>query len=115
MGFAVKLDKGDFLGRDALVQQKAEGLRRKLCCLTLADSTAIALGNEPIRQGEQVIGWVSSGGYGYSVRKSIVYAYLPIALSEVGNVFDVEIFGERIPAEVAREPLFDPKGERVKA
>lgn len=48
MGFAVELDKGDFLGRDTLVKQKAEGLRRKLCCLTLADPTAIALGNGPI-------------------------------------------------------------------
>lgn len=115
MGFAVKLDKGDFIGRDALIKQKAEGLRRKLCCLTLADPTVIALGNEPIRQGEQVVGWVASGGYGYSVKKSIVYAYLPVALAGVGNVFDVEIFGERIPAEVMREPLYDPRGGRVRA
>jgi len=115
LGFAVKLNKGDFIGRAALVRQKAEGLKRKLCCLTLADETALALGNEPLRQGEQVVGWAASGGYGYSVKKSIIYAYLPVALSGLGNVLDVEIFGERIPATVVREPLWDLQGERVRA
>jgi 4-methylaminobutanoate oxidase (formaldehyde-forming) len=115
LGFAVKLSKGDFIGRAALVEQKAEGLKRKLCCLTLADVTALVLGNEPIRQEGQVVGWAASGGYGYSVKKSIVYAYLPVALAGVGNVFDVEIFGERIAATVVREPLWDSQGERVKA
>ena len=116
LGFAVKLDKGDFLGRPALVRQKAEGLRRKLRCLTLADPAIIAIGNEPIRRpGEdEVRSWVTSGGYGYSVRKSIAYAYLPIDLSAVGTTYDVEILGERVPAAVAAEPLWDPKNERIK-
>jgi 4-methylaminobutanoate oxidase (formaldehyde-forming) len=115
LGFAVKLNKGDFIGRAALVAQKAEGLKRKLCCLTLADETALALGNEPLRRDEEVVGWAASGGYGYSVKKSIVYAYLPVALAGVGNVFDVEIFGERTPATVVPEPLWDLQGERIKA
>ena len=115
MGFAVKLDKGDFIGREALVKQKAEGIGQKLCCLTLADGAAIALGNEPIRQNDQVVGWAASGGYGYSVKKSIVYAYLPVDLAVIGNTLDIEIFGERIPATVARDPLWDPKGVRIKA
>ncbi len=114
LGFAVKLDKGGFIGRAALVKQKAEGIQRKLCCLTLADPTAIALGNEPIRHGDQVVGWAASGGYGYSVKQSIVYAYLPVALAGAGTLLEVEIFGERVPAEVAREPLFDPQGTRIK-
>src|SRR6185503_16331575 len=66
LGFAVRLDKGEFIGRDALRRQKAEGLRRKLRCLTLADPAAVAIGSEPVRHGEQVVGWVTSGGYGYS-------------------------------------------------
>ena len=115
LGFAVRLDKGDFIGREALQRQKAEGLRRKLCCLTLADPAAIAIGNEPVRAGEQVLGWVTSGGYGYSVQKSIAYAYLPMAHSAPGSALDVEILGERIPALVTREPLWDPKGIRIKA
>jgi 4-methylaminobutanoate oxidase (formaldehyde-forming) len=115
MGFAVKLDKGNFIGRDALVKQKAEGIKQKLCCLALTDKTAIVLGNEPVRCNDQVVGWITSGGYGYSVGKSIAYAYLPLAHAGIGTALDVELFGERIGAVVEREPLWDPKGERIKA
>ncbi len=115
LGFAVKLNKGDFIGRDALVKQKAQGIRRKLCCLTLADPTAIAIGNEPVRHNDRVVGWITSGGYGFAVEKSIAYTYLPIGLANVGTALDVEMIGERIPAVVAAEPLWDPKGERIKA
>jgi 4-methylaminobutanoate oxidase (formaldehyde-forming) len=115
MGFAVKLDKGNFIGRDALVKQKTEGIKRKLCCLTLADKTAIAIGNEPVRNGDKVVAWITSGGYGYSVGKSIAYAYLPMEHTAIGTRLDVEIIGERIAAVVEREPLWDPKGERIKA
>jgi 4-methylaminobutanoate oxidase (formaldehyde-forming) len=115
LGFAVALDKGDFIGREALLKQKAEGVKQKLCCLTLADPTAIAIGKEPIRAGDRVAGWVTSGGYGYTVGKSIVYGYLPIECAAPGTELDVEILGERVKAVVEREPLYDPKGVRVKA
>ena len=115
LGFAVRLDKGDFIGREALLRQKAAGLRRKLCCLALADPASVAIGNEPVRGGERVLSWVTSGGYGYSVGQSIAYAYLPIEHSVTGTSLDVEILGEWIPATVAREPLWDPKGLRIKA
>lgn len=115
LGFAVKLNKGDFIGRQALLKQKTESLQRKLCCLTLADPAAIATGNEPVRSSDKVVSWVTSGGYGYSVGKSIAYAYLPIELAVVDTALDVEIFGERIGGVVAREPLWDPRGERIKA
>ncbi len=117
LGFAVKLDKGDFIGREALLKQKEEGIKQKLCCLTLADDRTIALGKEPIRPegSEEIIGWVASGGYGYSVAKSIVYAYLPVAYSQLGCRMEIEFFGERVGAIVERAPLFDPKGERIRA
>ncbi|RMF39182.1 MAG: aminomethyl transferase family protein, partial [Chloroflexi bacterium] len=117
LGFAVRLDKGEFIGREALVRQKAEGIRRKLCCLTLADPTAVVIGKEPIRLrgSDQVIGWVTSGGYGYTVSQSIAYGYLPVEHAAVGTPLEVEILGERIEAVVAREPLWDPQGERIRA
>ncbi len=117
LGFAVSLSKPDFIGRAALVRQKEEGLRRRLRCLTLADPAVIATGNEPIRTPEdsRVVGWVTSGGYGYSVGKSIAYGYLPTEHAAFGTRLDIEIQGERIAVEVAREPLWDPKGERIKA
>jgi 4-methylaminobutanoate oxidase (formaldehyde-forming) len=115
LGFAVKLNKGDFIGQEALLKQKEMGLQRKLCCLTLAEPTAIAIGNEPIRSGDQVVSWVTSGGYGYSIGKSIAYSYLPLEFIAAGTTLDVEIMGERIEAVVAAEPLWDPQGQRVRA
>jgi 4-methylaminobutanoate oxidase (formaldehyde-forming) len=115
MGFFVKLDKGDFRGKKALQKQKKEGVQQKLCCLALADPAALALGNEPIFQGDRVVGWITSGGYGYSVQKSIAYGYLPLELAKPGTRLEIEWFGERIGVDVVREPLFDPKNERIKA
>ncbi|MBN1147080.1 MAG: FAD-dependent oxidoreductase [Anaerolineales bacterium] len=117
MGFAVKLDKGDFLGKDALLKQEKEGLKRKLCCMTLADTRVIALGKEPIRPAgkDEIIAWVTSGGYGYSVGESIAFAYLPMEYTRPGTQLEVEFFGETVGAEVKRAPLWDPKGERIKA
>ena len=112
LGFAVKPDKGDFVGRDALLG--APEPDRRLRCLTLADPRAIALGSEPVRVGDEPVGRVTSGGYGYTVEKSIAYAYLPSGHG-IGTEVAVEIFGEWVPGVVADEPLFDPEGERIRA
>src|SRR5436190_7437046 len=113
LGFAVKLDKGDFLGRDALVERGAEPQRR-LACLVLEDPRAVALGSEPVRVEGRIAGRVTSGGYGYSVRRSIAYAYLPAAYAAPGRPVEVEIFGEWVAGEVVAEPLYDPQGERLR-
>jgi glycine cleavage system aminomethyltransferase T/glycine/D-amino acid oxidase-like deaminating enzyme len=113
LGFAVKLDKGDFIGREALAG--AGEPERRLCCLVLADPRSVALGSEPVRVDGEIVGRVTSGGYGYTVERSIAYAYLPAAGAEVGTPVEVEIFGEWVAGEVAREPLFDPKGERIRS
>ncbi len=115
LGFAVRLGKGDFIGREALVRQKAEGVRRKLCCLTLADPLAVALGGEPVRMDGRVVGRVTSGGFGYTVGLSIAYAYLPVELATPGVAVAVEVFGDWIAGAVTAEPLWDPKGERVRS
>ncbi len=116
-GFIVKLDKGEFRGKAALLKQKAEGVKRKLCCLSLADNRTVVLGKEPIytADGQKIIAWVSSGGYGYSVQKSIVFAFLPVEYAKTGTELKIEIFGEVVGAVVEQMPLFDPKGERVRS
>ena len=68
-----------------------------------------------MRIGGEIAGRVTTGGYGYTVGRSIAYAYLPPERAEVGTGLEVEIFGEWIVGEIAREPLFDPTGERVRA
>jgi len=115
MGMFVRLEKGDFRGKKALERQKKEGVRQKLCCMTLDDASAVALGNEPIFRDGQLVGWATSGGYGYSVKKSIAYGYLPLEIAKAGTRLEIELFGERIGLTVEKEPLFDPKGERIKA
>lgn len=115
LGFAVKLEKGDFLGRDALLERKAAGPSRKLCCLTLDDPCAVVMGKEPVWHGGQVAGYVTSAAYGYSIGRGIAYAYLPVALSASGTTVEIEFFDQLLPAEVAKDPLFDPKGARVRA
>jgi 4-methylaminobutanoate oxidase (formaldehyde-forming) len=116
LGFCVKFDKGHFFnGRDGLLDAGEAGPRALLRCLTLADPHSIALGNEPVRVGGEVVGRVTSGGYGYTVGRSIAYAYLPPDRAEPGTAVEVEIFGRWVEGEVASEPLFDPKGERIRA
>jgi 4-methylaminobutanoate oxidase (formaldehyde-forming) len=114
LGFAVRLRKGDFLGRAALLEVRERGPHRKLCCLTLADGSAVALGGEPLMDGNHVLGRITSGGYGYTVERSIAYGYLPLEYSEPGATVDVLWFGERIAATVEREPLYDPANSRIK-
>jgi 4-methylaminobutanoate oxidase (formaldehyde-forming) len=112
LGFAVKLDKGDFIGREALAA--AHEPDRRLACLVLEDPRAVALGSEPVRVEDEIVGRVTSGGYGYTVERSIAYAYLPSSAAEPGTAVEVEIFGEWVAGSVAEEPLFDPTGERIR-
>ena len=112
LGFCVRMDKA-FLGHDAVAAAREQGLARRLRCLVLEDPRSVALGNEPVRIGGDLVGRVTSGGYGYSVARSIAYAYLPADV-EVGAGVEVDIFGRWIPGQVAAEPLFDPRGERIR-
>jgi 4-methylaminobutanoate oxidase (formaldehyde-forming) len=114
LGFAVKLDKENFIGKEALVKQKAEGIKTKLCTIVLNDDRNVVMGKEPIRVGEKLIGWVASGGFGYSVNKSIAYAYLPMEYAKSGTKLEIECFGEQMGAEVTQTVLWDAKGERIK-
>jgi len=115
LGFAVKLQKGDFLGKTALERIKATGITRKLSCLILDDPGAIALGGEPLLDGERILGHVTSGGYGYTVRQSIAYGYLPVEYTTPGTQIEVQLFGIRHQATVTKEPLYDAKNEKIKA
>jgi glycine cleavage system aminomethyltransferase T/glycine/D-amino acid oxidase-like deaminating enzyme len=114
VGFCVKLDKDFFVGREAVAEAKARGPRTRLRCLVLEDPRSIALGNEPVRvEGAKLVGRVTTGGYGYTVERSIAYAYLPPA-AEPGTAIEIEIFGRWVGGEVVPEPLYDPKGERIR-
>jgi glycine cleavage system aminomethyltransferase T len=109
IGFAVHQEK-EFLGRQAL----DESPRKRLACILLEDARSVALGNEPVRIRGDILGRVTTGGYGYSIERSVAYAYLPPEHAEPGSAVELEIFGQWIGGEVVKEPLFDPSGERVR-
>ena len=116
VGFCVKLDKkGGFIGREGLLEAKDRGPRARLACLVLSDPRSVALGNEPVRIDGEIRGRVTTGGYGYTVGRSIAYAYVPPEFVDVGTAVAVEIFGRWVEGEVASEPLFDPEGKRIRA
>ena len=87
---------------------------RRLRCVLLEDPRSVALGNEPVRVDGEVRGRVTSGGYGYTVERSIAYAYLPAELG-IGTAVEIDVFGRWVGGEIAREPLLDADGERVRS
>ena len=114
LGFAVRMRKGDFIGRDALREIRARGVERRLSCITLDDPNAVVVGKEPIVDGDRVLGYVTSANYGHSIGRGIVYGYLPTSHAAPGTGVDVVYFGERLRATVAKEPLYDPSGEKMR-
>jgi len=114
LGWAVKLGKSAFLGRGTLAQAKEQGVRRRLRCLVVDDPTVVAVGKEPILDGDEVVGYVTSAAWGASVSESILYGYLPVDRAEVGTPLNVQVEGERYPVIVASEPRFDPANERLR-
>ena len=114
LGFAVSFET-DFVGREALERQRADGHTRSLRSLLLDDPRAMCLGNEPVFADGGVVSRVTSGGIGYSIGSSIALAYLPTERSAAGTPLSVEVFGERVRAVVSDDPLYDPAGERIRA
>ncbi len=117
LGFCVKLDGGNFLGREALATAKAAGPARKLCCFTLereAPVDATVHGGEAILHEGRVLGVTTSGGFGYTVGRSIVYGY--VASEDAGHDdYEIEVFGDAIPATRQARSLYDPKRKRILA
>jgi glycine cleavage system aminomethyltransferase T/glycine/D-amino acid oxidase-like deaminating enzyme len=118
LGFCVKKSRGDFNGAAALGiapdgRRTGDAPDRRLRCIVLEDPRSVALGNEPVRVENEIVGRVTSGGYGYTVARSIAYAYVPAEL-DFGAAVEIDIFGRWVAGEIVSEPLFDPKGERVR-
>jgi glycine cleavage system aminomethyltransferase T/glycine/D-amino acid oxidase-like deaminating enzyme len=112
LGFAVRMDK-DFQGKQAL-EAKPEPTER-LTAMTLDDQRHVVMGKEPIRHDGRAISYVTSANYGYSIGRGIAYGYLPSELAGDGTPVEIQYLGEQIPATVANDPLFDPKGLRLRS
>jgi len=113
LAFAVR-PGGGFAGAEALAAARAQGTTRRLRCLVLDDPLTVALGSEPVAAAGEVLGYVTSGGYGYTVGASIAYALLPATVGP-GTAVQVQVDGAWVGAEVVRGPLHDPEGDRIRA
>ena len=114
LDFCVKLEKGDFIGRKALLAQKEKGVTRRLSCLTIDAGPLMPIGKEAILDGDEVVGLVTSGGFGHTIKKPIAYGYLPIAYTKPGTRLQIEVAARRYGAIVEKEPLYDPENKKVK-
>ena len=112
----VAFDKGDFVGREALLREREHGVRWVLSCLVVDDLGADAHGHEPVfASGDRPIAYVASGGYGHTLGLSIALSYLPVEYSAMGANLEIEILGERRSARVTAQPLYDPEGKRSRS
>ena len=114
LAWTVKWDK-DFIGKAALEKVKAEGVKQQLVCMVVEADDADPWGYNPIFNGDEQVGMTSSGGYGHRVAKSIAFGYVPPGLSDPGTNLEVEVLGQKRPAEVVATPLYDPANQKMKA
>ena len=113
LGFCVDLDKGDFIGRDALAGIKARGTSRRLCSFTI-DGFAPLHGGEAIMIGGEVVGSTTSAGFGHTLAKTIALGYLPSSIAGETK-FNIEAFGQTYHATRGPRCLYDAKMERLRA
>jgi dimethylglycine dehydrogenase len=111
----VALDKADFVGKAALVEERRRGIKQRFVPLTLdAPGDADALALAPVLGASETVGLVTSAGWSYTLNQSIALAYVRTDLAVPGQKLDIEILGEKQPATVGREPLYDPSNARLK-
>jgi dimethylglycine dehydrogenase len=115
LGRFVDLRKPAFIGREAAAAEKASGGERRLITLEVDARDADASGDEPIWHAGQVVGWVTSGGYGHSVQKSLALGYVNRDVADHTSGFEVELIGERRAAVRLAAPAFDPEGKRMRS
>lgn len=120
LGFAVKTDKGDFHGRDAVLRKRDAGLSRRMMQFRLKDKEPLLFHNEPILRDGKIIGQLTSGNYGHALGAAIGLGYVPCvepgesADAMLSSRYQIEIAGEVFDAEASLKPLYDPKAERVR-
>jgi len=110
LGRFVDLNKPDFIGRTAALDERAKGGALRLVTFTVDASDADALGDEPIWHDGKTVGWVTSGAYGYRIGQSMALGYVPAAIAGADAGFEIEIIGERRKATPHKAAPVDPQG-----
>ena len=111
----IRLDKGDFIGKQASLAKKQRGPRMQLVYMEVDNTDSDCMGNEPVYHNGKMIGLTTSGGFGFAVNKSLAFAYVPPALNAIGTEFEIMVFTEKRKARIIAEPVYDPSNARLKA
>jgi 4-methylaminobutanoate oxidase (formaldehyde-forming) len=120
LGFAVKTDKPDFIGRDAVLRKREAGLTQRLVQFKLTDPEPLLYHNEPILRDGEVCGYLSSGGYGHHLGAAIGMGYVPCAQAGepvaemLASSYEIDVMGTKVKAEAQLKPFYDPTGARTK-
>lgn len=118
LGFAVKTDKPDFIGRDAVLRKRENGLEKRLLQFRLKDREPLLYHNEPVLRDGEVVGYLSSGNYGHALGAAVGLGYVPCKgetpAQMLSSSYEIDVAGTRVAAEASLKPLYDPKSERVK-
>lgn len=118
LGFAVKVDKPGFIGRDAVLKKKENGLEARLLQFKLVDPEPLLYHNEPVLRDGEIVGYLSSGSYGHTLGAAVGLGYVPCQGQSVAEVlassYEIDVAGVRVGATASMRPMYDPKSERVK-
>jgi len=118
LGFAVKTAKPDFIGREAVLRKKEEGLSARMVQFLLQDPEPLVYHNEPVIRDGEIVGYLSSGSYGHTLGGAVGLGYVPCAGQTAADVlasnYEIDVMGTRVQATASLRPLYDPKSERVK-
>ena len=119
LGFAVRPDKGEFIGRAAVLERQQQGLQSRMLQFQLHNPEPMLYHNEAIVRDGAIVSWLSSGGYGHHLGAAIGLGYVPCAGESAEQLlasnYEIEIAGERHPAQPSLQPLYDPQASRMRA
>ena len=114
LGRFVAHEKDEFIGRAAAMTERTVGGERRLLAFAVDATDADAIGDEPIWHDGRVVGWVTSGAYGHRVGRSLALGYVPAAIAAADRGFEIELIGERRPAQRLAACAYDPGGARMR-
>ena len=118
LGFAVKTEKPNFIGRDAVMRKKETGLNTRMVQFKLTDSEPLLYHNEPVIRDGKIVGYLSSGNYGHHLGAAVGMGYVPCsgetAVDLLASTYEIDVAGTRVAAEASLRSIYDPSGARAK-
>ncbi len=118
LGFAVKKDKADYIGRDAILEKQENGLDMRLLQFKLTDAEPLLYHAEPVLRDGEIVSYLTSGAYGHHLGGAMGMGYIPCKGEKLADVlassYEIDVAGTRVKAEVSSKPFYDPRSERVK-